>query len=148
MGHRHTSRTRLDDRFKDFGPVGRFTPPGHGWIRAIREALGMSSVQLAQRMKIKQSTAFRIEQSEARGKIEIDTLRRAAQALDCTLIYALVPNKPLEEMVHDRAHAIVMKQLAPIEHSMALEDQRVELTEGQVEDMIHDLRPRKLWDGE
>jgi len=42
-----TSRTRLDDRFKDFGPVPRFTPPVHGWIRAVREALGMSSVQLA-----------------------------------------------------------------------------------------------------
>lgn len=148
MAEHRTSRTRLDDRFKDFGPVRRFTPPVHGWIRAIREALGMSSVQLARRMNIKQSTAFRIEQSEARGKIEIDTLRRAAQALDCTLIYALVPNKPLEKIVHERARAVVLKQLAPIEHSMALEDQRVDLTEGQVEDMIRDLGPRKLWDGE
>jgi predicted DNA-binding mobile mystery protein A len=145
---RISSRTHLDERFADFGTVRRFTPPVYGWIRAIREALGMSTVQFARRMNIKQSTATGIEQSEAKGKIELHTLRRAAQALDCTLVYALVPNKPLETMVHDRARAIVLRQLAPIEHSMALEDQRVPITERQVEDMIRNLEPRKLWDGE
>jgi predicted DNA-binding mobile mystery protein A len=146
--HPIASRTQLDARFKDLGTVRRFTPPVHGWIRAIREALGMSTVQFARRMSIKQPTATRIEQSEAKGKIELDTLRRAAQALDCTLVYALVPNKPLEKMVHDRARTIVLNQLAPIEHSMALEDQRVPVTERQVEDLIRDLEARKLWDGE
>jgi hypothetical protein len=60
----------------------------------------------------------------------------------------IVPNKPLETIVHDRAREIVMKQLAPIEHSMALEDQRAKVSVRQVEEMIRDLEPRRLWDGE
>jgi transcriptional regulator with XRE-family HTH domain len=55
----------------------------------------MSSAQLAQRLKIKQPSLVDLEKSEAKGSIELATLRRVAEALDCTLVYALVPNKPL-----------------------------------------------------
>jgi predicted DNA-binding mobile mystery protein A len=143
-----TSRDRLDERFAKIGEIQRFTPPVRGWIRAIREALGMSSVQFAHRMGIKQPTALGIEQSEAKGNIQLDTLRRAAEALDCALVYMLVPNKPLRSIVHERARDIVMKQLAPIEHSMALENQRVKISARLVDDLIRDLEPRRLWDGE
>ncbi len=135
-------------RLKEFGPAQRYAPPVHGWIRAIREALGMSTAQFARRMNIKQPTATRIEQSEVRGTIQLETMRRAAQALDCTLVYALVPNRPLTDVVRERARNAVRKQLAPIEHSMALEDQSVIITERQIEDMMRDLEPRKLWDGD
>jgi predicted DNA-binding mobile mystery protein A len=84
-------------------PVNRFTPPVRGLIRAIRKGLGMSSAQLAKRLGIKQPSVFDLEQSEMKGTIELATLRRVAQSLDCTLIFALVPNRPLETLVQDRA---------------------------------------------
>src|SRR5271155_2214754 len=90
------SRAQLDSRFKELASGKGYAPPVRGWIRAIREALGMSMEQLAERLKIKQPSLVALEQSEAKGSIELATLRRVAEALDCTLIYALVPHKPLE----------------------------------------------------
>src|SRR5450432_871395 len=97
------SRSNLDKRMKRFGEVRRFTPPVRGWIKAVREALGMTTAQLAKRLGIKQPTVVALEQSEAKGSIELATLRRVAEALDCTLVYAFVPKKPLEAIVRDRA---------------------------------------------
>ncbi len=85
----------------------------------------MSTAQLAKRLGIKQPSLVALEQSEAKGTIELATLRRAAEALDCTLVYALVPNKPLETTVRDRARAFARRRRGPVEHSMLLEDQKV-----------------------
>src|ERR1700691_1252652 len=95
------SRLHLDERFRHLGPANRYTAPVRGWIKAIREALGMSTAQLAERLGIKQPSLEELEQSETKGTIELATLRRVAEALDCTLIYALVPNQPLENAVHE-----------------------------------------------
>src|SRR5712692_2909237 len=97
------SRAHLDERFKHLRPVKRYVPPVRGWIKGIRESLGMTTVQLAKRLGVKQPSVVAIEQSEVKGTIELATLRRVAEALDCTLAYALVPNKPLEQTVRERA---------------------------------------------
>lgn len=86
----------------------------------------MSSEQLARRVELTQSGVTRMESSERRGAISLGTLRRAAEALDCTLVYALVPNKPLEETVTVRARAIAADQLRRVNHTMRLEAQDVE----------------------
>ena len=142
------SRLRLDNRFKDIGSVNGFALPVRGWIRAIRESLGMSAAQLAQRLGIKQPSVVALEQSELRGSIELATLRRVAQALDCTLVYALIPNKPLDAMVRDRARALAQQRFSSIEHSMRLEDQGVsaKISEAQLEEMIRNTNPSRLWD--
>src|ERR1700681_3625620 len=90
------SRSHLDERFKELGPVTRYSAPVRGWIKAVREALGMTTAQLAKRLGIKQPTVVALEQSEAKGSIELATLRRVAEALDCALVYVFVPKKPLE----------------------------------------------------
>jgi predicted DNA-binding mobile mystery protein A len=84
----------------------------------------MTTAQLAKRLGMKQPSVVAIEQSEAKGTIELATLRRVAEALDCTLVYALVPNKPLEAAVRDRARAFLRQRRGPVEHSMLLEERR------------------------
>jgi predicted DNA-binding mobile mystery protein A len=142
------ARARLDDRFKGLGPSVRQRQPVHGWIRAIRQALGMTAGQLAHRLGVKQPSVVAMEQSEAKGTIELATLRRAAEALDCTLIHVLVPNKPLEQTVRDRARLYLRRRREPIEHSMALEDQKVQRreTEALIDDVIRETNPRRFWD--
>lgn len=144
-----SSRSRIDKRFKGLGvaPSGLATPV-RGWIKAIRESLGMSSEQLGRRLGIKQPSVIAIEQSEAKGTIELATLRRVAAALDCTVVYALVPNKPLETIVRDRARAVIRHRMAAVEHSMLLEDQAVTstLTESQLDEFIRETVPSRLWD--
>src|SRR5450755_4208026 len=119
------SRSQLDERFRELGPAKRYTPPVRGWIKALREAFGMSTAQLAKRLGIRQPSLVALEQSEAKGTIELATLRRVAEALDCTLVYALIPRKPLEAIVRDRARAFTRMRREHVEHSMLLEEQKV-----------------------
>ena len=119
------SRARLDERLTQFGPAERYRPPSRGWIKAIREALGMSTAQLAKRLGVRQPSIVDLERSEEKGSIELATLRRVAEALDCTLVYALVPNSPLRRR-SARARALSCGAGGgPIEHTMLLEDQDV-----------------------
>jgi predicted DNA-binding mobile mystery protein A len=142
------SRSHLDERFRELGPAKRYTPPVRGWIKALREALGMSTAQLAKRLGIRQPSLVALEQSEAKGTIELATLRRAAEALDCTLVYALVPNKPLETTLRDRARAFARRRRDPVEHSMLLEDQKVTAkdAEARVDEILRETNPRLFWD--
>jgi predicted DNA-binding mobile mystery protein A len=142
------SRAHLDERLTEFRPVSRFTPPVKGWIRAIRQALGMTAEQLANRLGVKQPTLHNLEQSEVKGSIELATLRRVAAALDCTLVYAFVPNQSLEETVRARARSFIRRRLAPVEHSMMLEDQKVEgkADENSVDEVLRETSPSKLWE--
>jgi predicted DNA-binding mobile mystery protein A len=142
------SRAVLDKRFKTFGPARRYVAPARGWIKAVRSALGMTTAQLAKRLSVKQPSVIALEQSEVKGTIELATLRRAAEALDCTLVYALVPNKPLEASIRDRARLFVRRRRAPIEHSMLLEDQAVSRRdlERKIDEIVRDTNPRLFWD--
>src|ERR1700722_17273494 len=79
--------------------------PHQGRIRPIRDALGMSSTELASRMTVGQSTISGLERSEVRGTIKLETLRRAAGALDCDVLYYLVPRTTLEDTVQRRARS-------------------------------------------
>jgi predicted DNA-binding mobile mystery protein A len=117
-------------------------------VKAIREALGMSTAQLAKRLGVKQPSVVGIEQSEAKGTIELATLRRAAEALDCTLVYALVPNKPLEQTIRDRARLFGRQRLEPVEHSMMLENQKVTRkdADARIDEILRETNPRKFWD--
>ncbi|HTS93404.1 MAG TPA: mobile mystery protein A [Stellaceae bacterium] len=144
------SRVALDRRFATLGPAGRLTRPVRGWVKAIREALGMSTAQLAMRLSIKQPSLVAIEQSEERGTIRLATLQRVAEALGCTVVYALVPNKPLETLVHERAREVARRRLAAVDHTMLLEDQQVpaEHLEGRLESIARDIEPGALWDDE
>lgn len=142
------ARQQLDARFTALLPAERLAAPARGWIKAIREALGMSSEQLARRLGVKQPTLAAIERSETRGTIELATLRRVAAALDCTLAYALVPNRPLTATVKERARAIAARRLQAVEHSMLLENQALPAAErdARVESYADEIDPRRLWD--
>ena len=108
----------------------------------------MTTAQMAQRMGVSQPSIVGLEQSEEKETIRLATLRRAAEALDCTLVYVLVPNKPLGVTVRERARARLLRRRQPVEHTMLLEDQRVEgsITDADVEDAIRDTSPRMFWE--
>jgi predicted DNA-binding mobile mystery protein A len=92
-------------------------------MTAIREALGMSARDLAHRIGVADSTIVRLEASERAGTVQLNSLRRAADALDCDLVYALVPRRPLDEIVQEQARRQAVKVLTSVHHTMLLEDQ-------------------------
>jgi predicted DNA-binding mobile mystery protein A len=143
------ARAALDKRLSQFRPTEQLFPPPKGWVRAIRDALGMSGAQLARRMDITPQSLNGLEQSEASETIRMETLRKAAAALDCQLVYALVPNKPLEDIVAERARAKALEAIGGVSHSMAMEDQTVlgDDLEERIQIFISEtLRDRDLWE--
>ncbi len=106
------ARKSLDAKFLD-GSLGALAArPARGWIRAIRDALGMSSRQLATRMGQSQPAVSQLEHSEVDDRITLATLRRAADALECDLVYALVPRTTLDDTVRRRARSLARRDVA------------------------------------
>jgi predicted DNA-binding mobile mystery protein A len=150
---RATARRQLDKRLSFMNNSEVLARPPRGWVKAIREALGMTTAQLAERIGLSQSRIVAIEQAEAKGSITLNSLERAAHALDCRLVYALVPREPLEERVKDRAFQVAKKRLKSTAHSMALEDQSVAAADEseQLKRLTRRLIEQagsKLWDEE
>ena len=145
----NTARERLDDRLATLKPIDRFQAPTKGWVRAIRDALGMSGAQLGKRLGVKAQSIADLEKSEVQGTIQLNTLRRAAEAMNCVVVYALVPRSTLAETVENRAREIARKEFAQISHTMDLEAQGLSKTdrETQIDAYMRDhRRSRDLWE--
>jgi predicted DNA-binding mobile mystery protein A len=126
---RVTARRQLDKRLSLLSDANSLARPPYGWVKAIREALGMTTAQLGKRLGVSQPRVVKIEKAEKDGAITLDSLERAAQALDCRLVYSLVPRKPLDDLVTERAKIIAKKRLETTGHSMKLEAQGIEASD-------------------
>jgi predicted DNA-binding mobile mystery protein A len=105
----------------------------------------MSTTEMARRMGVTQPRVLAIERAEIEGTIQFDTLRRAAEALECDLVYFLVPRTTLAESVRAQARRKAAAMLGPVAHNMRIEDQAVDPSE-QVEDLAGELIDRRgLW---
>ena len=142
---------QVEELVLPFRRFPRVPPPRGGWVRTIREALGMSAQQLGARIRVARQTVENLERSEAQGKITLESLNKLAGALGCRVVYALVPEKPLAEIQHDRAREIAEGLVKSASHSMNLEAQSVSdkerrrQSERMVETLLHG-NPRKLWE--
>src|SRR5882672_7341961 len=141
----------LDKRFTVLRRLAQSPRPTKGWLRAVRDALGMTQAQFARRLGVSQPRIIELEQSEVGGSVTLNTLQRAAEALGCRLVYALIPEKPLAETVRERAEIISERQLKAVEQTMRLEDQSVKDTTAAkdlrrrfMDELLR--RPARLWD--
>ncbi|MGD8787061.1 MAG: mobile mystery protein A [Phycisphaerales bacterium] len=151
--HKKLVREQLDSTLKHLEPLKKLAPPGKGWIRAIRTALGMTGRQLANRSNVNKQRVSRIERDETFGKVKIETLRNIAEALDCIFVYGFVPRDSLEETVKNRARLVAKKRIARSNQTMRLEKQELSEKEKEkvLEDLIEDIMnemPKSLWDEE
>ena len=151
MNSRNLARKNLDRRFAELKPIDRWARPPKGWLRAIRDAIGMTTAQMAARLGVSQPRIVNLERDEVRGVLSLETLSRAAQALDCTLIYALVPNQSLDHMVGQRAEQIAAARISRVDHSMRLENQGLSKQDLQAEhrrvtEELLQGNLRRIWD--
>lgn len=124
---RRLARSKLDktgDWLRERLPFLRNTPRG-GWIAATRDALGMSQVDLAKRLGVMPSTVLKLERNERGGTIHLDTLQRAASALDCEVIVLVVPKQPLQTSVDQQRLKLYNERFNRAATHMKLEDQAV-----------------------
>src|ERR1035441_2509893 len=131
---------QLDRRLEPYQAAQKISRPPKGWIRAIRQALGVSSGEVARRLKTSRQLPLQLEKRETDDRITLKSLRAVANALDCDLVYALVPRgESLKELMEMRARAEAKKHVLGVEHSMALENQEV----GKIDEAI-DAETRRL----
>ena len=109
--HRSIARRRLDRRLAGLIETVGPRPPS-GWARTIRQALGMTTGDLAQRLAVSQPRVCQLERAEADGTIRLSGLRQLGDGLNCELVYALVPHEPLEHMVRQQARRKVAEEAA------------------------------------
>jgi predicted DNA-binding mobile mystery protein A len=142
------ARTRLDERLIAAKPTEALRPPPKGWIRALRDALGMTGAQLGARIGATRQNVDALERAEATGAIQLQTLRKIADALDAELVYALVPRTSLDQMVRTRARQIALAAISRVSHTMTLEAQQTSDRDldARIEAYIQDeLNDRDLW---
>ena len=149
--YQKTALEQLDASLAQFAPLRDMQPPRKGWIRAIRDALGMSGRQLGQRMGVSKMWVADMERLEANGATSLKTLRRAAEAMDCVLVYALVPKTSLKETLLKQARQKVRQDMARASHTMALEDQALAKDEAAkatetAAAFLLDKIPKTFWD--
>ena len=132
---------QLEGALEPFGAAKNSLRPQKGWLRAIREATGISLREMATRLKKTPTLAAKLEKSEAEYRISLASLRDAADALGCQLVYALVPNSgSIHDLAERDARIKAAENVRAVEHSMALEDQAV----GGIEDKIDEETRRIL----
>lgn len=143
---RARDRRTLDNRLKKFPKKEEFTVPRQGWIKSIREALGMSAADLGGRMGITRQSVLTLEDSESDGRAGMDSLKRAAKAMDCSFVYAFIPNSSLENILQKQIEKVIAQRMRNVSHSMKLEDQVTELTDSVYEALVKDLmNSPKVW---
>lgn len=125
--------------------------PTEGWIRTIRNTLSMTAAQLAKRLNISASAVTQMERKEVKGEITLKQLEKAAASLNCQLVYMLVPERPLEEIISRQARLVAERELHRVDASMRLERQSVgqEKLEEAISDRTRELSQnptKELWE--
>jgi predicted DNA-binding mobile mystery protein A len=130
---------QIENQLKGFSKLSR---PESGWVKTIRETLGMNTRQLGKRCNVSSERIIRIESDEMEGRTTLATLEKIAQAMNCRLVYAIVPNDGMIEFIEKAAEDKAKTQLQQTSHHMALEDQKISIE--SMKEQIHFLKEELL----
>jgi predicted DNA-binding mobile mystery protein A len=115
--------------------------PQRGWLRAIREGLGLSLEDVGKKQGQSRRRIQEFEIAEATDRITLQSLRRVAAAMDCDLVYAIVPKSgTIRDLAERRARAQATEDVLDVEHTMGLENQAA----GNVKELIEEETKRRL----
>jgi predicted DNA-binding mobile mystery protein A len=135
-------KTRVHQMVRSLAPLQKIprARPARGWLRAIREALGLSLEEVGRASNATKQRILSFEKAEANDRITLRSLRRVAEAMECELVYAIVPRSGDIRALADRAiRNKIAKRVRAVEHTMALEDQ----APGGVEELIDEETERR-----
>ena len=143
-------RSQIDRFFATARNLFYQTRPKEGWIKEIRQALGMTVQDLADRLGVIRQRVSRIEADEISGKLTLETVKKVANALNCDFAYFLIPRKSLDDLTYEAAIAAAKKIIADTEHTMRMEAQPTSKQSQQkaVEELAQKLYykgDRKVW---
>ena len=147
------NRQIVDDQLLQFLALRDAHMPLSGWLKVVRYSLGLTANQLARRMNTQASNVLHLEKRETSKSATLSALDRAAKAMNCRLVWSIVPERPydsLSAIVDKRARLMADKIIQTVNHTMKLEGQELppELVKQQADDMALDLiraGDSKIW---
>lgn len=117
-------RNQLDRFFSEHKSNLLGKTPKYGWVKEIRQALGMTMQDLGARMGVIKQRIERIEKDEVSGKLTLQTLQESAEALNCEFVYFFVPKgEGLQKSLEDQARKTARDIVRSTEYTMQLEAQ-------------------------
>jgi len=145
-------RQQLDAKLRGMRKAAEEPVPVKGWIRSIREALAMNARQLADRLGVTPSRISELEEAERTGAVTINSMRRAAEALNCRYVYMLLPESSLEETLEAQVERYLREKFQRVGQTMLLEEQ--ELAHREESLLFRNMRdelmfdpPKAIWEG-
>lgn len=152
MGKKTLMFQQLNGKLLVFAEVGQVVVPPTGWIKAIRNTLGMSMQQLGKKLSITKQGVSDLEKREYDGTITLKSLRELGRALDMELVYGFMPKDgSLDAMIERRAKDLATKIVLRTSNTMKLEEQgnSHERIEKAIEERANEIKsemPKILWD--
>ena len=143
---------QLNEKLAQLTVLQHVNVPPIGWIKAIRNGIGMSMEQLGKKLSITKQGVLDIEKREIEGAVTIKSMQELAKALDLKFVYGFVPNAgSLEQMIENRAFEIATKIVERTSTTMKLEDQAnsKERIENAIKERALEIinkTPKILWD--
>lgn len=143
-------RQQLDHRIEPLKNFADQGVPAQGWIKTLREALGLSARQLGEKAGLDQSRVSRLESAETDGSLKLSSLQKIAKGLNMRFVYGFVPEESLEKTVRMQAEKIASKRLKMLNQTMRMEEQKLSDEEQKktLEDMIEKIlvdQPKDFW---
>ena len=141
----------MDKKLKPWIPLRLDKKPPIGWLKAVRGALGLTARQLAQILGVDMAAIIRLEKREPQGRLTLELMERVANAMDCRVIYAIVPKEEydsLENIINNRIRAVAGELLNKVEHSMRLEDQGTPDSDDELERLAQSMKAKmdqRIW---
>ena len=115
----------IQNRSKQVRPI--LTMPEKGWIRQMREALGLTLEKLGHLCGVSTATIAQAERREIEGNLTIETLRKTAEAMNCEFVYMFAPKSDMSEFVNQSAYKKAQRILKIADLHMSLENQKVKI---------------------
>jgi predicted DNA-binding mobile mystery protein A len=141
MGFSNLVGRQVEQRLLQWYTVDR-QPPAKGWVNTIRQALGMSTSQLAERLGMTRQGVDDLEARERDSSTSLAALKKAADAMDCDFVYAIVPRTSVAESVRGQARRKAAAEMRRVAHTMILENQAT--TPGEVDRLIEERADQLL----
>jgi len=133
------------EKFNNLKKV-RIEKPLQGWIKTIRELLGMTTTQFSNKLKISQPRLVFMEKNEK--NLKLSTMEKIADELNCDFVYALIPRENINDIIYNRAKQKALQIVTKVNNNMMLENQlseNKEILEETIEELLN-KKITKIWD--
>jgi predicted DNA-binding mobile mystery protein A len=143
---------QLNHKLQVFSACEKVQIPERGWVHTIRTTLNMTMAQLGKKLNITRQGVKKIEESEAQGRISLNSLKEAAGAMDFKLVYALVPKTgTIDDLIRLKAEQLAQKIVLRTHQNMKLENQAIadekiaEAIKNLADEIKREVR-KSIWD--